>query len=166
MHSVSSETTSGRCSFIVTVAGVFFAASLASDTEVHAQVITECEKSIKNLKLTKSETEFIKTIENDHKGFVESLVFFWGLAEVASVPKTATELAETVVKESITAQIPEDTTNLFAKGLMKISLKPVYDQVVLFRIGKHPQFKDYRPKGDSHRFFTCLQKALEKKLAL
>lgn len=119
----------------------------------------------KNLKLTQKEIDFVDRLAKEQEEFLDSVSILFALGQIVDtpkkVPKTGKELAFLLGKNSVETIAP-DTFARAVKGLKQLSAKKAYEETTLFLIGKHPDFKGYRPKGDNYRFFKCLNKMYTK----
>ena len=117
--------------------------------------------SFKNLKLTQQEIDFIDSLAEEQEEFLDSISILLALGLIADAPKkvpnNGKELAFLLGKNSVET-IQPDTFARAIKGLKQLSAKKAYEETTLFLIGKHPDFPNYRPKGDNYRFFKCLNK--------
>lgn len=127
----------------------------------------------KNLKLTKKEIEFIDRLAKEQKDFLNSVLILLALAEIndtpkvipknklKELPKTAGELA-IEIESAVILTVDSDTFARAVKGMHQLSARKAYEETTLLLIGKHPDFPGYRPKGDNHRFFKCLNEMYTK----
>lgn len=100
------------------------------------------------------EAKFLVQLAEKSKDFKQMVVLL-GLAQSANIPKTPALLLASLVQEKATAKLPDvgDTV----KNLKFICDVKTRDEVILFRMGKHPDFYGKKPAKANYRYFKDLE---------
>jgi hypothetical protein len=110
-------------------------------------------QEFKDLQFNNDERRFLELLSEQNKAF-DHLITLFGLAQIATAPKTPTELVETLVNDAVTVKAPG--WDAAAKGAKNIVAGKASQSVQLFILGKHPDLPSKKPQGKNLNFFKSL----------
>ena len=118
-------------------------------------------KKVPEFVFEEHEAEFLVHLAGNGEQFKQMVVLF-GLAEAAKVPRTPAALVQALVNAQITAKLPDvgDTIH----NLQFIVLLKTRDEVMLFRMGRHPEFRNKKPSSANYLYFKALEASLTKQM--
>jgi len=97
-----------------------------------------------------------------HKEQFNQMVVLFGLAESVNSPKNPEGLLRTLITAGITTRLPDIGDAV--ENMRIIVLVKTRDEVILFRMGKHPDFLKQPPSKTNYAYFKALEENLTKQI--